>query len=116
MARFGKLAGSMVMVLAMSLAACQMGPEAPRRLTPAPEAEAESIQAACWRRASAQVEREFARIEPDVAPGVGRPIPLSRSFQRFDAEKRRQVLYERCLRQAGAAIGAEPAGESPPGS
>ncbi|TVR81877.1 MAG: hypothetical protein EA405_07670 [Rhodospirillales bacterium] len=106
----------MVMVVAMSLAACQMAPEAPRRLTPAPETDPESVQAACWRRASAQVEREFARMEPDVAPGVGRPIPLSRSFQRFDAEKRRQVLYERCLRQAGAAVGAEPAGESPPGS
>ncbi|TVS00193.1 MAG: hypothetical protein EA406_01420 [Rhodospirillales bacterium] len=103
-------------VLAAGMSACQYRPEAPRRLTPPPDAEPQSVQAMCWRRASEQVEREFARVDPDVGVGVGRVVPLSRDFQRFDAEKRRQILYERCLQQAGASGGTAPVTEGPPGS
>jgi hypothetical protein len=83
--------------LIMVLASCQR-PEAPPLETP-PEVSADEQQrsAACRQWASARTERDFARVQPDPGAVYGRPIPLRERFDRFDAEKRREMLYQRCM-------------------
>lgn len=83
--------------LIMLLASCQR-PETPALEGPPPEtADAQQRSAACRQWASARAEREFARVQPDPGATFGRPIALRDRFDRFDAEKRRQTLYQRCM-------------------
>jgi hypothetical protein len=77
------------------LAGCQKL-EAPPSPPPEASASEQERNTACWRWASAQAEREFARAHPDPGVLYGRPIALRERFDRFDAEKRRQRLYEQC--------------------
>jgi hypothetical protein len=83
--------------LIMLLASCQR-PETPELEGPPPgTAQEQERSAACRQWASARVEREFARVHPDPGATFGRPIALRDRFDRFDAEKRRQTLYQRCM-------------------
>lgn len=83
--------------LIVVLASCQP-PEAPRSETPSPEsADEQQRSAACRQWASARAEREFSRVQADSGAAFGREIALRDRFDRFDAEKRRQALYQRCM-------------------
>ncbi len=86
-----------VSALVVGLAACQR-PEEPGS-TSLPEATADEQQrrTACRQWASAQSEREFARVQADSGAAFGRTIPMRERFDRFDAEQRRQSLYQRCM-------------------
>jgi hypothetical protein len=78
------------------LASCQ-GLESPLEGPPQVPAGEQERSAACWRWASSRVEREFSRTQPDPGQAFGRAIPMRERFDRFDAEKRRQTLYQRCM-------------------
>lgn len=87
--------------LMVVLASCQR-PEAPASETPSPEsADEQQRSAACRQWASARAEREFNRVQADPGAAFGRQIVLRDRFDRFDAEKRRQVLYQRCMSEQG---------------
>lgn len=83
--------------LIVVLASCQRPEAPPLEGSPHETADEQQRSAACRQWASAQVEREFARVQPDPGAVFGRPITLRDRFDRFDAEKRRQMLYQRCM-------------------
>ena len=93
-------------VLLVLPAACQR-PEAPALEAPAqqapaaPTADEQQRSAACRQWAQAQSEREFARVQADPGVAFGRTIALRDRFDRFDAEKRRQTLFQRCMAEGG---------------
>jgi hypothetical protein len=92
--------------LLVLLAACQR-PEAPAPDASAVErpvgatAEEQEQSAACRQWAAAQSEREFRRVQADPGVAFGRTIALRDRFDRFDAEKRRQTLFQRCMAEGG---------------
>lgn len=83
--------------LILVLASCQRPETPPPEAPPDVSADEQQRSAACWQWASAQAEREFARVQPDPGAVYGRPIALRDRFDRFDAERRRQTLYQRCM-------------------
>jgi hypothetical protein len=83
--------------LILLLASCQRPETPPLEAPPDVTADEQQRSAACWQWASAQAEREFARVQPDPGAAYGRPIPLRDRFDRHDAEKRRQMLHRRCM-------------------
>lgn len=88
-------------VLLVLLTACQQ-PEAPALEAPGgATAEEQQRSAACRQWAAAQSEREFARVQAEPGAAFGRTIALRDRFDRFDAEKRRQTLYQRCMADGG---------------
>jgi hypothetical protein len=82
--------------IALVLVSCQRL-ETPREEPPQVPAAEQERSAACWQRASARADREFARTQPDPGEAFGRTIPMRERFDRLDAGKRRQALYERCM-------------------
>ena len=81
----------------MVLASCQRPETPPVGSPPHETADEQQRSAACRQWATAQVEREFARVHPDPGAIYGRPIQLRDRFDRFDADKRRQSLYRQCM-------------------
>jgi hypothetical protein len=82
--------------IVLVLASCQKL-ETPLEGPPQVPAGEQERSAACWQWASSRAEREFSRSQPDPGQTFGRTIPLRERFDRFDAEKRRQALYQRCM-------------------
>jgi hypothetical protein len=78
------------------LASCQKL-ETPLEGPPQVPATEQERSTRCWQWASSRAEREFARTQPDPGEGFGRTIPMRERFDRFDAGKRRQTLYQRCM-------------------
>ena len=84
-------------LIVVVLASCQRS-EAPPSESPLHEsADEKRRSAACRQWASAQAEREFSRVQTDADVAFGRSIALRDRFDRFDADKRRETLYQRCM-------------------
>jgi len=65
----------------------------------------------CRRQATVRAEREFVTLDqPDPGAEFGRPTTLRSEVARFDAGRRREALFESCMRDRGyrrAAGGGE---------
>lgn len=83
----------------------------------AAEGASKAAKAECWRRASLLAEQEYARDRSVAETSYGRQIGLREDFDRFDANKRRDALYQRCVRElageADPAVKRAPATRSP---
>lgn len=88
--------------LSIALASCQaVRAVQPSRADPAasePHGASDADKAACWRQASMQAEEEYVRDGRDPSAAFGRALPVREDFDKFDAEKRRDSLYQRCLK------------------
>lgn len=82
----------------LALASCQKL-KTPLEGPPQVPAAEQQRSAACWQWASSRAEREFARAQPGPGESFGRTIPLRERFDRFDAGKRRQALYQGCMKE-----------------
>jgi hypothetical protein len=93
---------SLVAAVLLIVAAC--GPEpGPWQHANLPEERWKQDEAECRRYAQARAEREFAIDSWGGAPGYGRGTTLFDQMGRFDAEKRRNSLFDACMKSRGYA-------------
>lgn len=75
----------------------------------------------CRALAARQAEREFALDERGVGEIYGRPTVMGTSVARFDADRRRELLFDRCMKDRvrpaeGAATEVKEPAPPPPRS
>lgn len=98
----------------LAVAACQAadgsGERSPRADEAEPQHVSEAAKAECRRLASLRAEQEYAQGRAATGGTYGREIRLQEDLDRYDAAKRREALYRRCLR------GLTPAATLPQGT
>ena len=57
--------------------------------------------AECRRLASERAEQEFALATPDIGATFGRQTTYRDTMSRFEAARRREQLFDRCMRDRG---------------
>jgi hypothetical protein len=96
------------LVMAVAVAACA---ERTRRWEDPPISQRawEVDRTECQQLASQQAEREFRLVERDIGDLVGRPTVYGQPIHRFDAARRRDEMFDRCMRDRAyeSAIPAE---------
>lgn len=94
---------ALVALVVLAVASCKS--TEPTAETAASEGVSDAVKAECRRWASVRAEREYAQTQPDIGTTYGRQITLRDNFETFDAQKRREQLYRRCLAEMGAEMG-----------
>ncbi len=88
-------------VLGAVIAAGCSTPEEKWENPSASQATWEVHEAECRRLANERAEREYAPVEPVIAERFGRQTTLRTDVARFDAQRRREYLFERCMKDRG---------------
>lgn len=66
------------------------------------ESEQKAQKNQCYRLATEEVEKEMLAAGPDAGEAFGRGrTTLQTNMERYEAERRRQRLFERCMTAAG---------------